>query len=113
MINNYTYTAPNINPFTKFFGRLDYNLTSTNKLNGSVTEGNNPGKSFGWGDCPIDCQSGDVSRINSQVTDVWSISSRVTNEARIGYTNQLNFFVPYTLDQGLPSQAGMAIRQSG
>ena len=106
MINNYTYTPPNINPFTKFFGRIDYNLTSTNKINGSVTEGNNPGKSFGWGDCPIDCQSGDVSRINSQVTDVWSINSRVTNEARMGYTNQLNFFVPYTLNQGYPAKLG-------
>ncbi|HTZ56666.1 MAG TPA: carboxypeptidase-like regulatory domain-containing protein [Acidobacteriaceae bacterium] len=104
--NNYTYTPPNINPFTKFFGRLDYNLTSTNKLNGSVTEGNNPGKSFGWGDCPIDCQSGDVSRINSQVTDVWSINSHITNEARLGYTNQLNFFVPYTLNKGYPAKLG-------
>jgi hypothetical protein len=106
VINNYTYTSPNINPFTKFFGRLDYNLTSTNKLNGSVTEGDNPGKSFGWGDCPLDCQSGDVSRVNSQVTDVWSISSRVTNEVRMGYTNQLNFFVPYTLNKGYPAKLG-------
>jgi Carboxypeptidase regulatory-like domain/TonB dependent receptor len=106
VVNNYTYTPPNINPFTKFFGRLDYNLTPTNKLNGTVTEGNNPGKSFGWGACPLDCQSGDVSRINSQVTDVWSISSRVTNEARLGYTNQLNFFVPYTLNQGYPAKLG-------
>jgi Carboxypeptidase regulatory-like domain/TonB dependent receptor len=104
--NNYTYTPPNENPFTKFFGRLDYNFTPTNKLNGSVTEGNNPGKSFGWGDCPIDCQSGDVSRINSQVTDVWSIGPRITNEVRMGYTNQLNFFVPYTLNQGYPAKLG-------
>jgi hypothetical protein len=104
VINNYTYTPPNINPFTKFFGRLDYNLTPTNKLNGSVTEGNNPGRSFGWGGCPIDCQSNDISRINSQVTDVWSINSRVTNEARMGYTNQLNFFVPATLNQGYPAK---------
>src|ERR1700733_11092915 len=105
-INNYTYTAPDINPFTKFFGRLDYNVTPTNKINGTVTEGNNPGKSFSWGGCPIGCQSGDVSRINSQVTDVWSISPRVTNEARLGYTNQLNFFVPHTLNGGYPAKLG-------
>jgi hypothetical protein len=104
--NNYVYTAPNIQPFTKFFGRIDYNVTSNNKINGSVTESDNPGKAFGWGDCPLDCQSQDVSRINSQVTDVWSISSRVTNEARIGYTNQLNFFTPNTLNGGYPQKLG-------
>jgi hypothetical protein len=104
--NNYTYTSPDINPFTKFFGRLDYNVTPTNKINGTVTEGDNPGKTFGPGLCPINCQSGDVSRINSQVTDVWSISPRITNEARLGYTNQLNFFVPYTLDKGYPAKLG-------
>ena len=110
--NNYTYTAPNINPFTKFFGRLDYNVTPTNKINGSVTEGNNPGKNFGPGICPIGCQSGDVSRINSQVTDVWSITPHVTNEARLGYTNQLNFFVPYTLDKGYPAKLGWQFAKS-
>ena len=110
--NNYTYTAPDTNPFTKFFGRLDYNLTANNKLNGSVTEGDNPGKTFGPGLCPINCQSGDVSRINSQVTDVWSISSRVTNEARMGYTNQLNFFVPYTLNKGYPAKLGWQFAKS-
>ena len=110
--NNYTYTAPNTNPFTKFFGRLDYNLSPTNKLNGSVTEGNNPGKTFGPGLCPIGCQSGDVSRVNSQVTDVWSITSHVTNEARLGYTNQLNFFVPYTLDKGYPAKLGWQFAKS-
>jgi Carboxypeptidase regulatory-like domain len=104
--NNYVYTAPNINPFTKFFGRLDYDLTSTNRLSGSVTEGNNPGKTFGPGICPIACQSGDVSRYNVQATDVWQISPRMTNEVRMGYTNQLNFFVPYTLKQGYPAKIG-------
>ena len=110
--NNYTYTSPNSNPFTKFFGRLDYNLTPTNKLNGSVTEGDNPGKTYGPGLCPIGCQSGDVSRVNSQVTDVWSITPRVTNEVRLGYTNQLNFFVPYTLDKGYPAKLGWQFAKS-
>jgi hypothetical protein len=105
-ISNYTYTAPNINPFTKFFGRVDYDITANNRLTGSVTEGNNPGKNFGAGICPIACQSGDVSRVNSQLTDVWTISPHLTNEARIGYTNQLNFFVPYTLGKGYPAKLG-------
>ena len=85
---------------------MDYDVTANNRLTGSVTEGNNPGKNFGAGICPIACQSGDVSRVNSQLTDVWTISSHLTNEARIGYTNQLNFFVPYTLDKGYPAKLG-------
>ncbi len=110
--NNYTYTAPNSNPFTKFFGRLDYDVTSSNRLTGSVTEGDNPGKTFGPGLCPIGCQSGDVSRVNSQITDVWTISPHLTNEARLGYTNQLNFFVPYTLDKGYPAKLGWQFAKS-
>jgi hypothetical protein len=110
--NNYTYTAPNSNPFTKFFGRLDYDINSSNRLTGSVTEGDNPGKTYGPGLCPIGCQSGDVSRVNSQVTDVWTISPHVTNEVRMGYTNQLNFFVPYTLDKGYPAKLGWQFAKS-
>jgi hypothetical protein len=37
---------------------------------------------------------------------VWSISPHLTNEIRLGYTNQLNFFVPYTLGKGYPAKLG-------
>ncbi len=110
--NNYTYTAPNKSPFKKFFGRTDYDITGTNRLTTSVTEGDNPGQSFGPGLCPIACQSGDVSRYNAQITDVWQISSHVTNEVRLGYTNQLNFFQPTTLDNGYPSKLGWQFAKS-
>jgi hypothetical protein len=103
---NYTYTSPASNPFTKYFGRLDYNISANNRLTMSVTDGDNPGESFGAGICPINCQSNDVSRVNSQITDVWTISPRITNELRLGYTNQLNFFVPGTLNQGYPGKLG-------
>jgi hypothetical protein len=104
--NNYTYTSPAANPFIKFFGRLDYDVRSNNRLTISDTEGDNPGESFGAGICPLGCQSNDVSRNNAQATDVWTISPRLTNELRMGYTNQLNFFVPATLDQGFPAKLG-------
>lgn len=104
--NNYTYTSPSSNPFTKYFGRLDYNLKDNNRITISQTEGDNPGQSFGAGICPIGCQSNDVSQERAQATDVWTISPRMTNEARLGYTNQLNFFVPATLGKGYPAKLG-------
>jgi hypothetical protein len=54
----------------------------------------------------VNCQSQDVSRHNAQITDVWTISPNVINELRMGYTNQLNFFVPASLGEGFPAKLG-------
>jgi Carboxypeptidase regulatory-like domain len=105
-VNNYTYTSTASNPFTRYFGRLDYQINSNNRLTISDTEGDNPGISYGAGICPINCRTGDVSRNNAQVTDVWTITPHLTNELRLGYTNQLNFFVPATLGKGYPADLG-------
>jgi Carboxypeptidase regulatory-like domain len=105
--NNYTYTAPSSQPFIRYFGRLDYQIRSNNRLTTSINDGDNPGQGFGAGICPINCQSQDVSKVNAQISDVWSISSRVTNEVRMGYTNQFNFFSPLTLGLGYPGKIGL------
>jgi Carboxypeptidase regulatory-like domain len=104
--NNYVYTSPSSNPFIKYFGRLDYQLTPNNRITVTESEGDNPGESFGAGLCPIGCQSNDVSKNNAQVSDVWTITPHLTNELRLGYTNQLNFFVPLTLGGGYPAKLG-------
>lgn len=104
--NNYVYTSPSSNPFIKYFGRLDYQVNPSNRITITESEGDNPGESFGAGICPIGCQSNDVSKNNAQISDVWTISPRITNELRLGYTNQLNFFVPGTLGQGYPAKLG-------
>src|SRR6202042_412612 len=44
---------------------------------------------------------------NAQISDVWSITPRITNEVRLGYTNQLNFFSPLTAGQGYPGKIGL------
>jgi len=103
---NFYYNVPNSQPFTKYFGRLDYDIRSNNRLTMSETESDNPAYSNGQGNCPINCQSQDVSRHNAQITDVWSISPTTINELRMGYTNQLNFFVPASLGGGFPSKLG-------
>ncbi len=104
--NNYVYTSPSSNPFKRYFGRADYQVTRNNRITISDSAGDNPGQNFGAGICPIGCQTGDVSKQNAQVTDVWAISPRITNEVRLGYTNQLNFFQPLTINKGFPAKLG-------
>ena len=105
--NNFASAIPTSVPFTKYFGRLDWDIRSNNRLTISEIESDNPAYSFGQGFCPINCQSQDVSRNNAQITDVWTITPHVINELRLGYTNQLNFFVPASLNQGYPAKLGL------
>jgi hypothetical protein len=105
--NNFTYAAPGKNPFTKYFGRLDWQINQNNHLIASETNSDNPAVFHNQGICPINCQNGDVSRDNAQVSEVWTISPRTINEARLGFTDQLNFFVPFSLNQGYPQKLGL------
>lgn len=110
--NNYTYNTPSENPFTKFFGRLDWDIVKNNRLTVSETESDNPATYLNQQICPINCQHGDVGRNNAQVSDVWTISPNLQNEARMGFTDQLNFFTPFTIGQGFPSKLGWQYAQA-
>jgi hypothetical protein len=105
--NNWYYSLQTSSPIRKYFGRLDYDVTSTNRITMSDTQAdfNYPGLSS-ITNCPVGCQQGDVDNNNAQVTDVWNISSRTVNEARIGYTSQLNFFADSSWKHGYAAQLG-------
>ena len=112
--NNYTYESPSTNPFTKFFGRLDYDVTNSNRITISETESDNPGYGYGEGFCPIDCQSADVSRDNAQVSDVWTFSSHLVNEARLGFLLiNSNFFCSCHAWSRVAAEAGCQFCQGG
>lgn len=104
--NNFLATIPGKNPFTKFFGRIDWQINQNNHFIASETESDNPAVYLNEGICPINCQNGDVSRDNAQVSEVWTISPRTINEARMGFTDQLNFFTPFSINQGFPQKLG-------
>jgi hypothetical protein len=104
--NNFHYNVPSSNPFTKYFGRLDYQVNPNNHIIISETNSDNPAVYRNEGICPINCQNGDVSRDNAQVSWVWTISPRTINEARMGFTDQLNFFTPFSINQGFPQKLG-------
>ncbi|HEV2463782.1 MAG TPA: TonB-dependent receptor [Acidobacteriaceae bacterium] len=104
---NFYSSLPQSTPYRKYFGRLDYQITSNNRLSMSDTQSDTPVQyPSSFTACPIGCQSGDVDNNNAQVTDVWNISPTTINEARMGYTWQGNFFADLSLGKGYPSQLG-------
>lgn len=105
--NNFFSQYPIPRPFRRYFGRMDYDITSNNRLTFSDTQGDE----LENGDnavtaCPIGCQIGDVDNNNAQITDVWNISPHIVNEARMGFTDQLNFFQDAGTGTGLPAKLG-------
>ena len=106
-VENFVAAVPSKNPYNKYFGRLDFDITPTNRLTMSDTQADNPATyPSSVAACPINCQAGDVDNNNAQITDVWNISPRIVNEARIGYTAQLNFFTDQALGKGYAQSTG-------
>jgi hypothetical protein len=106
--HNFGSNLSSPNPTTKYFGRLDYDITAKNRLTMSETMTDNPQVSnpSGVESCPVGCQSFDIQNSNAQITDVWTISSHVVNELRLGYTYQFNQGADETFGTGLPAQLG-------
>ncbi len=105
--NNFRASLLQSTPYRKFFGRLDYDVTSKNRITMSDTQSDTPvlypSTVFA---CPVSCQHGDVDNNNAQITDVWNISASTINEARMGFTSQLNFFHDLALNKGYASKLG-------
>jgi hypothetical protein len=106
-INNFYSTLPQSTPYRKYFGRLDYDIFSNNRLSMSDTQNDTPViYPSSLTDCPLSCEAGDVDNNNAQITDVWTITPHLINEARMGYTWQGNFFDDLSLNQGYAAKTG-------
>ena len=107
LTNNFYSQYPVPRPWKRYFGRLDYAITQNNRLTLSDTQGDEiENGANAITECPVGCQIGDVDNNNAQVTDVWNISPRTVNEARFGYTDQLNFFADAGTNLGYPAKIG-------
>lgn len=105
--NNYFYNVPSTNPFSRYFGRLDYDVSANNRFTASEAWGDIPSITLSQGICPINCYTSILENSNAQVSDVWTISPHTINEARMGFTDELDFYVPYSLNQGIPGKLGL------
>jgi hypothetical protein len=103
--NNYSYNIPNNYYWNKYFGRLDWDVTSNNRLTISEIAQSfvNTTRAVM---CDIQCQKASVEPNFAQITDVWTISPTLLNEFRIGYAHELDFYVPDALGKGFPTTLG-------
>jgi hypothetical protein len=105
--DNFEALVPSSSPDKKYFGRLDYDITRHNRLTASVTQGDIPEEfPSAVTACPIGCSTLDVERYNPEVSDVWTISDRTVNEARLGYTYQGNFWGDSEMNHGYAAALG-------
>jgi hypothetical protein len=105
--NNFYSTAPASYPTRRYFGRLDYDVTPNNRLSMSDSQDDSPQiypSSVTPG--PIGWESGDVTDNQAQITDTWSITPHLTNEARIGYTFEDSDFGDLSLNKGFAAKLG-------
>ena len=110
--NNYYYSLPTASTQPKYFGRLDYDVSPNNRITISESEQNDAAPSPSFFAFPVGWQSGDVENNNAQVSDVWTISPRLINQARFGFTAQLNYFADATIGKGYPQQFGLQTAQA-
>lgn len=105
--NNFYSSIAQSNPNKAYFGRLDYDITPGNRLTASVQEYNNPAVYAGAiTPSPIGWESGDVDNNHAQLTDVWNISSRTINEARMGSMIEQDYFKDLALGKDYSGQLG-------
>ena len=106
--NNYAYQFPSSAPKYKYFGRFDADITRNNRITGSAAW--NDGPAIGVGPvCPLNCTNQDIFNTNNQLSDYWTINSRLINEFRIGFMGEYDLITPDSLGQGYPAKLGLNI----
>jgi len=109
--NNYSYQLPSSSPKRKYFGRFDADVTSNNRITGSASW--NDGPSIGVGPvCPLNCTNSDIFNTTNQLSDYWTISPHMINEARIGFMGEYDLITPDTLGLGYPAKLGLGIAKA-
>jgi Carboxypeptidase regulatory-like domain len=106
--NNYKYLAPGNGDLAKQIGRLDYNITPKNRIDFSIIERYTPVVvATSSPNCPVNCNNNSSDGGNGQLSDVWTISANVVNEARFSFNREADYYAQQSLGQGIPAKIGL------
>lgn len=108
-INNYRVVQTNPSTSKWYVGKLDYIPTQSHRISASylffpVTLVNDVDAFCSLG---FDCTRGNNYNEDGQITDVWTISPKMVNEARVGGVRESDKYIPPTFGKGYPTTIGL------
>jgi len=104
--NNYYFVSSLPTTYNTYDGKLDLNLTTNNRLTGSALWVSQ--KQFTPAPtCPMDCNYNSQYEYQAQVTDVWTLSPSIVNEARISTIRTFGTWYSPNQGQGYPAKVGL------
>jgi hypothetical protein len=109
LVNNYRVVQSNPSTSTWYVAKVDYTPTPSHRLSASYVDFPislvNSVDAF----CSLgfDCTKGNNYNEDGQVTDTWTISPTMVNEARIGGVREVDKYIPPTFGKGYPTTIGL------
>ena len=104
---NYAFNQYLPNATNNYFGRADYDINNKQRMFVTVTNQDARGESNSFGICPIGCSTTDNGGYNILATHIWTISSKLLNEARMGMYKQISVGNSSSKFQGYPTKVGL------
>jgi hypothetical protein len=107
--NNYRVTQTNPSLSQWYVGKIDYVPTQSHRIDATYVDYpislENDVDAF----CSLgfDCTKGNNYNMDGQITDVWTISSKMVNEARVGGVREVDKYIPPTYGKGYPTTIGL------
>ncbi|MHB8303816.1 MAG: TonB-dependent receptor [Acidobacteriaceae bacterium] len=105
-VNNWHEGLTTSTPATRYFGRLDYDITTKNRLTADVYK-LLYSEFLPSPDCPMNCVNGSMPSTQAQVMDVWTMSPSSVNQARMAFNRQNDFLSPPNYLQNYPQKIGL------
>jgi outer membrane receptor protein involved in Fe transport len=106
LYNNFYYQASSPTTTTYYNGKLDYDLSSRNRLTGSIMYVAQ-GSANTTPTAPIGTEPDTIHEITGQISDVWTISPTTVNEFRASLIRESGAWIPADANKGYATALGL------
>lgn len=106
LFNNFYYNSSSPTTTTWYNGKLDYNISSRNRLTGSVMVVPQSSASLSP-TCPINCGGDTIRESQGQISDTWTLTPSVVNEFREAGVRETGTWFSDAVGKGYPQKIGL------